>query len=463
MLLGIPGFQSISTDVVSGNLVSALRASGMRVSEVRLSAPSALKRIRPRFVAEFILRYLMYPACARRTYKRYGDAPVYFITDHASASISRSIPPPAKVIVLVHDLASILPPGELRYRPTWKNRLIHVLGVLFKKPGIMRADHVFTVSAAIKEAIVRRLGYPAEQITVIYNGVDAATFAPRDKGDARTELGLEQAGQYLMTVTSPAARKNMPCLMRAMHQLAADFPGLKLLVVGGLDAEALHLIGELGLGDRIIRYRNISDDQIAALYAAADLYVFPSWYEGFGLPVVEAMACGCPVIVSDDPALVEVAGLAGLSFRESSGEAGRRGPHRAVRPGPARLACAGGEAAGGGIHVDPHRPARGGRPARAIRPAGRRRPRRRVPGGDGPGTDGRIRAIGTAETWERLPPNSCPSSRRPTTRPPASPRPSPASWPRPMPTGSGSSSMTLRATGRTSSSRPPRTPTAASG
>lgn len=314
MLLGIPGFQSISTDVVSGNLVSALRASGMRVSEVRLSAPSALKWIRPRFVAEFILRYLMYPACARRTYKRYGDAPVYFITDHASASISRSIPPPAKVIVLVHDLASILPPGELRYRPTWKNRLIHVLGVLFKKPGILRADHVFTVSAAIKEAIVRRLGYPAEQITVIYNGVDAATFAPRDKSDARTELGLEQAGQYLMTVTSPAARKNMPCLMRAMHPLAADFPELKLLVVGGLDAEALRLIGELNLDDRIIRYRNISDDQVAALYAAADLYVFPSWYEGFGLPVVEAMACGCPVIVSDDPALVEVAGPAGLSF-----------------------------------------------------------------------------------------------------------------------------------------------------
>jgi len=123
-----------------------------------------------------------------------------------------------------------------------------------------------------------------------------------------------------MTVTSPAARKNMPCLMRAMHQLAADFPGLKLLVVGGLDAEALHLIGELGLGDRIIRYRNISDDQIAALYAAADLYVFPSWYEGFGLPVVEAMACGCPVIVSDDPALVEVAGPAGLSFPANAPE-----------------------------------------------------------------------------------------------------------------------------------------------
>lgn len=311
---GIPGYQARSTQVLAENMVPALRRLGMHLLECPLRAPPLFRFVRPRFLAEFVLRYLMYPWLAFRIWRRLGNAPVYWLTDHASAFLVCFIPRPARVVVQVNDLCSILPANELPYPPTWKQRLIHLLAILFKNRGIRRADHLSTISIAVKQQIVQHFGVPQDHVTVVYCGVDIRVFKPRHQCEARRSIRLSPRRRYLMTVAPASTRKNIPCLLQAFHQLSSRYSDLPLLYVGEMDVHSKKLVKRLKLQERILRFEDVPAETLAALYQSADIYVFPSFYEGFGLPALEAMASGCPVIVSDIPSLKEVVGAAALSF-----------------------------------------------------------------------------------------------------------------------------------------------------
>lgn len=174
------------------------------------------------------------------------------------------------------------------------------------------ADAILTCSEATKRDLVELLDLPFEKITVAYGAVDDG-FAPVPRDQAAKELeeshGLR--GPFVLFVSTLEPRKNIEGLLRAFAAIKDELPH-QLVLVGaagwGLD-KLPGLLAELGLEKRVTRVGYVPGHQdLARFYGAADAFVFPSLYEGFGLPVVEAMTCGCPVITSDRSSLPEVAG-----------------------------------------------------------------------------------------------------------------------------------------------------------
>ncbi len=129
--------------------------------------------------------------------------------------------------------------------------------------------------------------------------------------------GLRQDLRYLLYVGSEEPRKNLPRLMLAFRDLHEQFPDLRLIKLGSVQygpqaGELRRQVIELGLQDAVLFLDHVSDDDLAGFYNLAALFVFPSLLEGFGLPVLEAMACGTPVVTSNAASLPEVAGDAAL-------------------------------------------------------------------------------------------------------------------------------------------------------
>lgn len=169
------------------------------------------------------------------------------------------------------------------------------------------ADHVVTVSESSRRDLVRELGIDPGRISVVYEPV-SPIFAPRAP-EGVDRLGLRPG--YILSVGALDRRKNLTGLFRACARLG----GPPLVVVGGGSGDGFDAAAEavrLGLADRVQFLGRVDDETLATLYSGAGVFVFPSFYEGFGLPVVEAMACGAPVVASNTSSIPEVAGDAAL-------------------------------------------------------------------------------------------------------------------------------------------------------
>jgi glycosyltransferase involved in cell wall biosynthesis len=164
-------------------------------------------------------------------------------------------------------------------------------------------------------ALVQRLGVAREKLAVVPGAVDAARFHPVDAEPARRRYELP--GRYLLFVGSLQPRKNLSGLMAAMERLNRRFPDLALAVCGAGDAA---FRGEaLSQGNPRVRWLSyVPEEDLPGLYSGAEACVLPSWYEGFGLPLLEAMACGCPAAAACAGALPEVVGEAGVLFDPAS-------------------------------------------------------------------------------------------------------------------------------------------------
>lgn len=184
---------------------------------------------------------------------------------------------------------------------------------LLVRHSARRARIVCSVSEFSKQDLVRRYAIPEQKITVTYNAADLGRFCPGDAGrDEVKALGLTP-GEYLLTVGRLEPRKNHQRLLQAYAMLRTPRP--KLAIVGQRDfrfEEILALRDELGLGEDVLFLEDINDAALPVLYRHARLFVYPTLAEGFGMPVIEAMASGVPVITSNSTALPEVAGHAAL-------------------------------------------------------------------------------------------------------------------------------------------------------
>ncbi|MDQ3866032.1 MAG: glycosyltransferase family 4 protein [Actinomycetota bacterium] len=214
-------------------------------------------------------------------------------------------------VVTVHDVIRYLDVTReepLIHRPNLRDRLYIGLDV----GGIRRAEAVITPSEATKRDVVRHLGVPDERIAVVYEGVDHDVFQPTDRRVAPSP--------YVLFVGSEHPRKNLATIFRALARLKREprFASLKLVKVGPpggseapFRAQTLAGLRASGLASEdVVFIGHATAGELAAYYAGAACFLFPSLYEGFGLPPLEAMACGCPVVVSDTPALREIAGEA---------------------------------------------------------------------------------------------------------------------------------------------------------
>lgn len=211
-------------------------------------------------------------------------------------------------VVTIHDLA-------YEYFPE-----LFLRDDLFKltkwtRSSAERAARIITVSEATKQDVVKLYGIPDKKITVVPNGYDAGTAAPA-KPTNLSQFGLQKS-RYLLFVGTVQPRKNVVRLIQAFRLLREKgYPGKLVLAgkIGWMAEETLKAIQDSPDHDRIIMTGYISRETKFSLYRHADMLVLPSLYEGFGVPVLEAMANGCPVVASNNSSLPEVVGEAGILF-----------------------------------------------------------------------------------------------------------------------------------------------------
>lgn len=208
-------------------------------------------------------------------------------------------------VMTVHDMIPELLPRTRR-------RLDFIT---MKKRYVMQADHIICVSESTRRDLELIYGDLDVPISVVHHGVDDV-FRPG-------ALPIENfPSEYLIFIGNRGDYKDARTLLKAVVLIAGDFTDLQLVFVGGgpLTANESRYISELGLTARVQQV-SLGEDQMASAYANARLCVFPSRYEGFGLPALEAMACGTPLILANSSSLPEVGGKAAVYFAPGDEEA----------------------------------------------------------------------------------------------------------------------------------------------
>ena len=215
-------------------------------------------------------------------------------------------------VVTVHDVSAYLFPSLHRLRSAMSARLLPLY--------LRKAREIIAVSSFTASEIERIMPSVAPKVTVIHQGV-SGFFRPSDEADVlrvREKLGLPE--RFVLYLGTLEPRKNLPRLIRAFSHIADEVPH-SLVIAGGKGwrvGKAVEIPSSLE--DRVLLTGFVPGADLPALYSAAEVFAYPSLYEGFGLPVVEAMACGTPVLTSSVASLPEVAGDAALLVDPLSAE-----------------------------------------------------------------------------------------------------------------------------------------------
>ena len=235
---------------------------------------------------------------------------LFHIVDHSYAQLVHRLPA-GRTIVTCHDLdtfRSILDPRAEPRTPMFRAMTRYILA------GLQKAGHVACDSNATRDALVAKAGVAFERTTVVPNGPHPSCrpeAEPAADIDAARLLGPRAGFVDLLHVGSTIARKRIDALLQVFAALRATRRNLRLIRVGGpFTAAQQALARDLGIGDAVVVLPMLDRSTLAAVYRRSALLLMPSEREGFGLPVLEALACGTPVVASDIPALREVGGYA---------------------------------------------------------------------------------------------------------------------------------------------------------
>ena len=205
--------------------------------------------------------------------------------------------------------------------PQYFSRLIAERFRVLARSVVRRADLVITGSASSRDDIAELLGADPAKIRVTPYGVEPA-FAPLEADPDEIERRFGVRPPYVLCVGTLEPRKNLAGAVRAFERVQGDFPDHALAIIGGKGWKRAELERVMaGTKARVVRTGYVADDDLPLLYSAADLFLFPSFGEGFGFPVLEAMACGAPVIAGNTTSLPELAGDAALLVDPASEEA----------------------------------------------------------------------------------------------------------------------------------------------
>lgn len=211
------------------------------------------------------------------------------------------IAPPCPQVITIHDL---LP---LHFPETYPRLSYYFRYVL---PHVVRASAAIVVTSQATERDVRRFFRVYDKpVHVVYQGFKQETFHLQTTETADTARRRYGLGEFVLSVGETRPYKNIRRLIEAFARL--DAPGLQLAIVGKtnkMDKEVLELPRRLGVAGHVRFLGCVPDQDLAALYGAARVFIFPSLYEGFGIPPLEAMACGCPVVASHAASIPEVCG-----------------------------------------------------------------------------------------------------------------------------------------------------------
>lgn len=275
----------------------------------RLAVPGAVRdvslgraRLAPGW-ARYWDQYVRYQRLAGRV-----DADVCHIVDHGYGHLAYRLPP-ERTVVTFHDAVVVRVPGV-----GWRTRL----SLRYSLGAIRRVARVIAVSAAARADFLSLVDYPAERVSVVHLGIDPAFRPPEDREADRRALGFDRPTVLHVGHTLPYM--NLPRVVGAFERLVrAHGVDARLVKVGDLTAEQHALVNRLGLSERVVTIGRVPFTDLPRVYGAADALLYPPLYAGFGLPPLEAMACGTPVVCSDRGSLPEVAGDA-ASFADADDE-----------------------------------------------------------------------------------------------------------------------------------------------
>lgn len=267
--------------------------------DLAFSCPLALQAVeQPEAPAwrRHLARRVIYPLRVRSLH---GVDAVH-VLDHSFADLLRHVPKQVTKIITVHDVIPLLDAAELSTPQVARYRA--------RLSWLHQADVLICVSEFTRRTLVEQLKVEESKTVVLPNGVDLPTAQP-------ASLKLEAPRPWLLIVGSNLERKNLGLVPDVLRYLVSHGLHPTVVRVGpSLKPElkaAIHLI--IGQ-EQLIELGLVSDEQLASAYASANMLLFPSTLEGFGLPVLEAMAHGCPVVCSNASSLPEVAGSAALLF-----------------------------------------------------------------------------------------------------------------------------------------------------
>jgi glycosyltransferase involved in cell wall biosynthesis len=227
------------------------------------------------------------------------------------------LPKRLKLVLTIHDVMYLLPNSILPQSPSLYQRAGRLYYRWMAPQAAKRAVRIMTVSESSKRDIADKLCIPSGKIQMVYeagNAICRRFDDPFPVVEVKSRYAIE--GRYVFALGALDPRKNTAGVLRAYTRFIQTFSQPIQLVLAGLSQEAKSkfngLVSELGLDGKVIVLGFISEKELAALYNGAELFLYPSLYEGFGMPVLEAMACGAPVVTSPSGSLPEVAGDAAL-------------------------------------------------------------------------------------------------------------------------------------------------------
>ncbi len=258
-----------------------------------------------------------------------GKLDLFHSPDFVLPPTSGNIP----TVLTIHDLSFA------HYPDTFPASLVSYLNSVVPR-SIKQATHLLADSLSTKRDLLHLWNVPEEKVTVLYAGVDGR-FQPVYDAERVTAVRRQYnipATPYILCVGTVQPRKNYPMLIRAFAPLVKELPH-NLIIAGGkgwLNEELMGEIERQGIGGRVHFTGFVADADLPALYSGAELLAFPSLYEGFGLPLLEAMACKTAVLTSNASSLPEVAGDAAIQLPPDDEYAWTTELHRLLTDSDAR-------------------------------------------------------------------------------------------------------------------------------
>lgn len=278
-------------------LAAALRRLGCAAHPFAAARPLPWLRGRAGALANYGWRSTVYPLAARSQQRDLNH-----ILDQSYAHLIRALDP-RRTVVTCHDLA----PLALDEHSRGPSRRLWDLSLR----GLRSAALLIADSAFVRDEIIRRLDYPAHRITVVPLAVSPAFLTAADPAGLRREMPGRRP--LILHVGSCRPRKNVEAIVQALSELG-DLEAIFSQIGGQFTRTQRNLIRALDLQGRVRQISAVSERDLHTWYQSADVFVLPSLYEGFGLPILEAMAAGTPVVCANTGSLPEVAGEAALMF-----------------------------------------------------------------------------------------------------------------------------------------------------
>jgi len=306
LLRDTPERQLMSMERLADELERGMAAHPrLSMSATTLHESAIAARVGVGRIDSYVTRFLRYPLAANRR-----RADVYHVVDHGYGHVAALLPR-ERVVMSCHDLMLMrAAEGDAGFTPGRAS----LARFRWSTSYLRRAARVVTPSEATKRDVVRLRGVSPDRISVVPYGVDDR-FRPLSE-EERVAIRAKLVGanrRALLHVSTGDPYKNVPGTLRVLAELRARGSDVALVRVGKplTDAER-GLAQALRIEDAIIDAGRVTDERLVEIYNACDVLLFPSFYEGYGWPPLEAMACGTPVVASDCPSLVEIADGAAL-------------------------------------------------------------------------------------------------------------------------------------------------------